>query len=137
MSTIIEHMTPSPHTIGSDQSVAEALRRMREHHCRHLPVLEGGKLAGIISARDATIVELVEAEQAEKLKVSEVMSPEVYVVEPDADLAAVVATMANRKIGSAIIARRDRVLGIFTTTDALSLLARWLVVEELRETRGQ
>ena len=49
---IRDHMTSSPITIGRSQSLADAARRMHEHHIRHLPVLEGGYLFGILSERD-------------------------------------------------------------------------------------
>ena len=45
-------MTPAPITIGRGQSLSDAARKMHEHHVRHLPVLEGGYLFGILSERD-------------------------------------------------------------------------------------
>ena len=45
-------MTPGPHTIGRDQTLAVAHRLVREHGIRHLPVLHGGKQVGDQSQRD-------------------------------------------------------------------------------------
>ena len=45
-------MTETPHSIGKDQPLAVAHRLMKEHDLRHLPVLEQGKLVGLVSERD-------------------------------------------------------------------------------------
>src|SRR5437879_4833811 len=50
--TIRDYMTPAPHTIGVEQPLAVAAALMQAHHIRHLPVLHGGKLVGILSERD-------------------------------------------------------------------------------------
>lgn len=121
MAHVSDHMTPHPHTIGRDQPIAVAAKLMREHGIRHLPVLEGGALIGMISDRDVRLVESLAS--AEQVKVEDAMSPEPYVVSADQDLAEVVRHMAEHKHGSAIVAHGPKVLGIFTATDALKLLA--------------
>ena len=51
--TSIEHwMTKSPVSIGHDQHLSVAHKFMREHSIRHLPVLDNGKLVGVLSQRD-------------------------------------------------------------------------------------
>jgi acetoin utilization protein AcuB len=55
--TIQKYMTPTPHTIGQEQTLQVAHDVMREHGVRHLPVLEGGKLVGLLSQRDLHLVE--------------------------------------------------------------------------------
>jgi CBS domain-containing protein len=45
-------MTPNPDTLGPDDSAEEALRMMREHNYRHLPVTDQGTVVGMISVRD-------------------------------------------------------------------------------------
>ncbi len=47
-----EVMTKNPDTIGPDEPAIEALRRMRDGGYRHLPVVDGGRLVGIVSRRD-------------------------------------------------------------------------------------
>jgi acetoin utilization protein AcuB len=46
------YMTTSPHTVGQDQKLSQAHKIMRAHEIRHLPVLQGGKLVGVLSDRD-------------------------------------------------------------------------------------
>lgn len=124
MTTVQEFMTSSPHTIGAEQSLAHAHALMREHCIRHLPVLHGGKLVGIVSLGDLHLIETLGDTDVEKVPVEDAMTPDPYVVPPDADLRDVAATMAAHKYGTAIVTRSSRVVGIFTTTDALRALTR-------------
>lgn len=117
--TINSHMTRVPHTIGLEQSIAEADRRMRAFGCRHLPVLKGGALQGIISQRDIALVSALGSVDPEALPVEEVMVQEPLVVSPTAELADVVARMADDRLETAVIIDHQRVVGVFTTTDAL------------------
>jgi acetoin utilization protein AcuB len=50
--TVDKYMTSHPHTIGVDQPLSLAHKIMTEFRIRHLPVLDGGKLVGVISDRD-------------------------------------------------------------------------------------
>jgi CBS domain-containing protein len=50
--TVAEWMSKGPATIDAGASVADALDRMLEEGFRHLPVLEGGELVGMVSLRD-------------------------------------------------------------------------------------
>jgi CBS domain-containing protein len=55
----IEHwMTRGPQTSSPDATVEEALQRMVDGNFRHLPVVEGGRLVGMISMRDISRVQL-------------------------------------------------------------------------------
>ncbi len=121
--TIGEHMSPSPHTIGRDQTLDTASRIMREHRIRHLPVLEGGKLLGILSSRDVHLIETLDDVDPTRVTVEEAMSAEPYAVAPGASLIDVVRTMAEHKYGAAVVMEHSKVVGIFTTIDALRVLA--------------
>lgn len=121
--TIKDYMTKSPHSIGADQTVGFARSLMRDHGIRHLPVLQGGKLVGILSDRDVYWIETLKEEEGDKLLVEEAMSPMPYAVAPDAPLAEVAREMAHHKYGSAVVMEGDKITGVFTTTDALSALA--------------
>ncbi len=124
-------MTPAPHTIGVDQSLFRAREVMREHHVRHLPVLRAGRLVGIVTERDVDLVEALDELDERQVLVEEAMTSDVYAVRPEQALDAVVDHMAKHKLGSAIVAEGDRVLGVFTSVDALRLLAKELRGEVL------
>lgn len=120
---IKEYMTPLPNTVGSDVSLDKAEQMMRECKCRHLPVLQGGKLVGVLSERDIQLLRVFEKQN--EVAVRDVMTEEPFVVDPEAPLKDVAAQMVERRIGSAIIrAKGDTPWGIFTTTDALKVLMR-------------
>jgi len=116
--SILKYMTTSPHTIGDDQPMSVAHRMMREHKIRHLPVLHGAKIVGLVSDRDLNMVETLKDVDPRKVLVSEAMSQDPYLVSPEAALDEVVATMAQGKLGSAVVTQHDKVVGIFTTVDA-------------------
>jgi acetoin utilization protein AcuB len=120
--TIEKVMTPQPHTIGRDQTLATAHEMMQSHDIRHLPVLDGGKLVGVLSQRDLYFVENIAGVDASQDHVDDAMSTDCYVVPPRASVYEVAATMAERKLGSAVVVDAGRVIGIFTATDALRLL---------------
>ncbi|MGH7296699.1 MAG: CBS domain-containing protein [Polyangiaceae bacterium] len=115
-------MTPAPHSIGRDQPLALAHARMRDFGIRHLPVLDGGKLAGILSQRDALLVETLRDVDPADVAVEEAMSTDVYVVTPDVPLKEVATEMAAHKYGCAVVVDGRHVVGIFTTVDALKAL---------------
>jgi acetoin utilization protein AcuB len=124
--TIQKYMTTTPHSIGGDQSLATAERVMREHKIRHLPVLSGGKLLGVLTDRDLKFVETFPDVDPSKLTAAEAMIEEPYTVHPDASLDAVAGTMAAEKYGSALVVQNGHVVGIFTTVDACRALAELL-----------
>jgi acetoin utilization protein AcuB len=120
--TVGEHMTPSPHTVGTNQTLRQAMEIMRKHHVRHLPVLEAGKLIGVLSERDVELISSLEAIDADRTSVEQAMMPEPVEVQVDAPLVDVARTMAERKIGSVVVMKGNQLAGIFTTIDALWVL---------------
>ncbi len=127
--TIQKYMTVLPHTIGADQSLAKADKMMNELRVRHLPVLDGGKLVGILTDRDVRLVESFKDVDPEKVTVDQAYSPEPYITEPGAALNKVCAEMAHHKFGCALVVDNHKLVGIFTWVDALKAL------DHLMETR--
>jgi acetoin utilization protein AcuB len=123
---IARYMSTTPHTIGQEQTLAVAHKLMRENRVRHLPVLEGGRLVGMISDRDLALIETLRDVDATKVTVEEAMTQAPYTVSPDASLDEVVATMAEHRYGSAIVMDNGKVVGVFTTVDALMALSELL-----------
>ncbi len=124
--TIQKFMTSSPHSIGVEQTVAKAHAVMQELKIRHLPVLHGGKLVGLITERDARLVESLKDVDAKTITVEDAMSQSVYSVSPDALLDEVAREMALHKYGSAVVMQNQKVVGIFTTVDVCNALAELL-----------
>jgi acetoin utilization protein AcuB len=99
---------------------------MRDEKIRHLPVLQGGQLVGLLSQRDLYFIETLQDVDPERIAVSEAMSQDVYTVEPGSALTEVVKEMIAHKYGTAVVVQRGEVLGVFTTIDALRALSQLL-----------
>jgi len=127
MSTVSKYMSAGPHTIGREQSLVAAKQLMHRSHVRHLPVLHGGKLVGVISERELDVIGALPG--SKQLSVEDAMVPDVYVTSEDTDLATVVSDMARLKVGSAIVVKGDDVVGVFTAVDGLRALAELLTVQ--------
>jgi len=124
--TIADRMTKTPELIGQEQSMTHAHELMRERGIRHLPVMHGGKLVGLVSERDLHLIETLRDVDPAEVRVEEAMSQDVYAVSPKTPLEEVVREMAERKIGSAVVVEGREVVGVFTTVDALDTLAEIL-----------
>jgi acetoin utilization protein AcuB len=123
---ISRYMTRSPHTIGRDQTLERAHELMNAHRIRHLPVLDGGELVGLLSQRDMYFVEMLDSTPRAEVKVEEAMTQDVFEVQNDAKLAQVAATMLRKKLGCAVVTEAGKVVGVFSTTDALRALVEHL-----------
>jgi predicted transcriptional regulator len=101
---------------------------MRLGRIRHLPVVDGPRLVGIISERDLFRSSLAQAlgygTQASRdlmktLRIKDVMVPQVVTVSPETDLCVAVRLMVDRKIGCLPVVETDRLVGLITETDIL------------------
>jgi acetoin utilization protein AcuB len=124
--TIAQHMTGSPYTIGPYAPLSAAHSSMRAHGVRHLPVVEGSHLVGMVTMRDLHLLETLKDIDPDEVQVREAMTGDPYVVSPDTALGEVVGTMLEHKVGSAVVLDHGRVAGVFTTIDALRALANLL-----------
>lgn len=118
--TISKYMSTQPQTVGAEQTLAKAAKVMTEMRIRHLPVLQGGKLVGILSDRDIKLVESFRDVDPESVTVDEACSPDPYITAPEASLADVCAEMAAHKYGCALVCDNHKLVGIFTWVDALN-----------------
>jgi acetoin utilization protein AcuB len=125
---ILAFMTPFPYSIDIEAPLAEAHAFLRDRHIRHLPVTKDGELAGILTDRDIKLAlgPDLDSPPERELSVRDVYQPDSYVVEAAALLQDVADTMAQRHVGSALVTRGGKLVGIFTTTDACRALARVL-----------
>jgi acetoin utilization protein AcuB len=117
---LYEIMTPTPVIIDPGRSVGEALLLMASNGIRHLPILEQGRIIGIVSDRD-----LRAYVGSAEVPVRWIMTraPLLGRLHDDARQAA--QLMATRRIGSLpIIDDSGRVVGIVTTVDLMNALAR-------------
>lgn len=124
--SIQKYMTTAPHSIGADQPLTKAHELMSEHDIRHLPVLVGGKLVGMVTDRDLKLIEAMAGVDPKKISVEDAMSANVYAVAPETPLDEVVTTMGSRKYGSVVVMQNNKVVGIFTTVDLCTAFTQLL-----------
>ena len=121
-------MTPFPCVVQIDDSVLAARSLMVEHEVRHLPVKDGSTLVGVLTDRDlkrALDPSLGLPPKAE-LFVRDVFVPDAYIVDVGEPLDSVLDRLSSQHIGSALVTKSGRLVGIFTLTDAARLFGRHL-----------
>ena len=121
-------MTPFPWSVEADATVEQARLFLREHRIHHLPVTDGGRLAGLVSDRDIRHPEESETRVRDVLR-------EAYVVDLETRLDEVLLHMSAHRLGSAIVTREGKLAGVFTTTDACRHFAEFLR-EQFRRAGG-
>jgi len=122
MPPVSRYMTDAPCVVDPTMTMTEAHRVMHEHHVRHLPVMREARLVGLVTDRDLHEYASVPHFDPDRVTVEEIMVRDVAVVAPAAPLRDVAELMSRRKLGSVVVIDRDRVVGIFTTSDALRAL---------------
>ena len=121
--TIEQVMHPFPHGIGDHETLATAKKMMAKYGIRHLPVQRGGAVLGILTDRDINYVLSQEDRPAEELFVKDSYIEDPFIVEPHVSVRRAARRMADERIGCAVVAQNEKLLGIFTTVDACRTLA--------------
>ncbi len=123
-------------TVSPDTTLPAANAMMKEKQIRHLPVVEKGRLVGIVSRgdlREASISASINADQYElhfmlnRLTVGKLMTRKVRTVTPDALVVDAADLMTEHKIaGLPVVDSEGAVIGIVTESDLLKMLVRKL-----------
>lgn len=126
--TVRDMMTTTVSTLGRNDTLDLADDLMRMGRIRHLPVLDEGRVVGVVSQRDlfrsALAVALGYGERAQKtllktLTVKMVMHEPAVTIAPDATLTEATRLMLEHKIGSLPVVEGHTLIGIVTETDIL------------------
>ena len=108
-------MTKDPVVIGPGEMLAEARRKLDKGNFRRLPVVEHGKLIGIITDRDLR----QHVGQLEHTRVDAVMARPVITVAPDMLLDQVANLLVKHKVGGLPVIDGGKLVGIITAIDLL------------------
>jgi acetoin utilization protein AcuB len=132
-------MTKNPITAESETLVLEAQKMMREHNIRRLPIVDKGKLTGIITQHDllaaapspATSLSIYELNYLlSKMKVKEIMKKNPVTVGPETPFEEALRIGQERKIGSFPVVENGKLVGITTESDIVRVLTRALGIRE-------
>ena len=111
-------MTAKPKTCSLDTNLAAAAELMLAGDCGLLPVLEEGKLVGVVTDRDLYIALATRDRQASDLRIGEVAQSPVYTCSPDDNLETVLATMKQHRVRRVPVAGfGGTVLGVISLDD--------------------
>lgn len=127
MLLVKDSMTREVVTLSPQTTAGEALALCREKRIRHLPVLEEGRLAGIVSDRDlrSATPALGDAGRAEalgRIVVHEVMARDVATIRPDDPIEEAANIMRERSIGCLPVVEDGALVGIVTSSDVMEAL---------------
>ncbi|MFA7096089.1 MAG: CBS domain-containing protein [Gammaproteobacteria bacterium] len=118
-----EFTTPDPITANEDMTIDDLRRLMETHGIRHLPVVRGDTVVGVISDRDVRLVLGLSAAEKFQVRAADIMATDPLAVSASTPLDEVAYLMSEKKVGSVLVNDEDgRLLGIFTATDALNAL---------------
>jgi CBS domain-containing protein len=119
-------MKPSPITVTEVTQLGEAMQTMMRNHIRHLPVVRGDKLCGILSERDILHYRAVTSFREDwwRAPVSTAMIATVQTAGPDDSLTEIAGRLADSRIGALPIVERGVLLGLVTVTDVLQAEVR-------------
>jgi len=136
---IRDMMTKNPITVESDTLVLDAQKIMRENNIRRLPVVDKGKLNGIITKHDlleaspspATSLSIHELNYLlSKMKVKEIMKKDPVTVPPDMPFEEALRMGQEKKIGSFPVVENGKLVGIATESDLVRFVTRALGIRE-------
>ena len=125
-------MTPFPYAVQRSSKLGEARLLMQEHQVRHLPVVDGHALVGVLTDRDVKLFlgpELGSPDPSSAI-VEDAYQSELYTVDLNTPVGVVAREMARRHIGSAVVTRKGKLAGVFTATDACRYLGDLLAPDD-------
>lgn len=132
-------MTPDPQTVTGQTPVMEAMQRLREGGYRRLPVVQDGRLIGIVTDRDlkeatpskATTLSVFELNYLlSKLTIKEVMRSPVVTIGPDEAIENAALTMESHRVSGLPVVDGARLVGILAITDLLRAFVSFLGLRE-------
>lgn len=143
MITIEEFMTAKPYTLREADSINDARQIMTEKHIRHIPVTDDdNRLLGIVTQRDvlaATEPSVALGTEDEMpvdckdIKLSDVMMKNVAVIHTYDSLRQAAIYMQSHKYGCLPVMSEDRLIGIITDSDFVSIAINLLEQAEISE----
>lgn len=121
-------MTPEVVTLGPDASAGRALGLCRENNIRHLPIVDGGRLVGLVSDRDLRDVSPPRdtADQENTLswlRVRDMMTTELVTIHPLDTIDRATREVHDRRVGCLPVVADGELVGIVTSSDLVRILA--------------
>jgi CBS domain-containing protein len=136
LKSVREAMTASVSSVSPSQSLADAAEVMKGEDVGSVPVVEQGRLAGIVTDRDIVTRAVAEGRNPQAVKVEEIASHDLVTVEPERDLNEALALMARHKVRRLPVLEEGRLVGMLAQAD-IALEAKEEKVGEMVEQISQ
>jgi acetoin utilization protein AcuB len=135
MLLVRDSMTQELVTVVPETTAAEALALCRTNRIRHLPVLEGGRLVGLISDRDLraatpALGDPARAEALDRVRVADEMARDVITAHPEDPIEDAAMAMYERKFGCLPVVDGGELVGMVTSSDVMRALVRLVGAHE-------
>jgi CBS domain-containing protein len=127
--TVRDMMTTQPTSVERSRPVPEAARLMRDQNVGSLPVVEEGRLVGVITDRDIVVRLVAEDRDLSSTTVGDAYSDQPVTVEPEQDLDQALTLMARYQVRRLPVIEGDRLVGILAQAD--------VALEEKEKTTGE
>ena len=115
--SMVDEQTPI--TVSNSATVLEGARLMKQHNIGALLVMDGTRLCGIFTERDALFRVLAEARDPGSTRLSEVMTPQPQTIHPDEPFLHALRIMHRGRFRHLPVVEFDRPLGMVSVRDAL------------------
>jgi acetoin utilization protein AcuB len=132
---VADYMTSEPVSVTEDMTMKDAVELLRQHRIRHLPVVQGRVLVGIVSDSDIrkaspSLLSGVDMSEYEEVlgntPISRVMTREPFTVTADTELRDAVQLILDKRVGALPVVNGKELIGIFTDSHGLSVLVKML-----------
>ena len=128
-----ELMTTTPVSVEPKATLGEVAMLMKQEDCGSIPVVENGRLVGIVTDRDIVVRGVAAGTDPKTQRVSTVMSADPVTIGPDDDLAAAEKLMADRQIRRLPVVEKGKLVGIIVTAQIARAGDKRKVGETLKE----
>jgi acetoin utilization protein AcuB len=135
MLLVKDSMTREVVTVGPQTSAADALKLCRDRRIRHLPVVEDGRLVGMVSDRDLrsatpALGDPNRAAALEEIRVVDAMNTDLHTADPEDPIENAAREMFERRIGSLPVTDGGELVGILTASDVMRALVHLVGAHE-------
>lgn len=117
ISAILSHKPGEIFSVSPDATVYEAVKLMAERNVGALLVMEGDKLAGLISERDYSRKIMLKGKKSRETKVSEIMSTQLTVIPPNEPVGRCLRLMTDKRIRHLPVLDGEKVVGVISIGD--------------------
>jgi CBS domain-containing protein len=117
MGSIRDLMTSNPATAQPSSTVAEVAQIMAQEDVGPVPIVDGGRLVGLVTDRDLVIRVIAEGRDPSSTTIGEIASADLVTVQPDTNLSEALQLMAQNQVRRLPVVEGDQLVGIVAQAD--------------------